>query len=56
MKIQIHRNETSKPIVYDAPLNSYTRGNVYCVLIKRSGEKEVHKYPLCSIFRIVEEY
>lgn len=55
MKIQIHRNEISKPIMYEA-LNGYTNGNVYCVLIERGGEKEVHKYPLCSIFRIVEEY
>lgn len=55
MKVEIHRNETSQPIVYDA-LNAYTKGQVYCVLIETEDGKVVHKYPLCSIFRVVEGY
>jgi len=50
IKVEIHRNETSLPIVYEKVDNAYTKGEMYCVLIG----KEVHKYPLSSIFRIIE--
>ena len=58
MKIEIHRNETSHPIVYDFHIvNAYTKGNLYCILFKDKEDKLiVHKYPLCQIFRIVEDY
>lgn len=55
MKISIHRNETSLPIEYDA-LNAYTKGDLFCVLLEKDGERVVHKYPLGQIFRIVETY
>lgn len=55
MKVEIHRNETSQPIVYEA-VNAYTKGNMYCVLVVKDGRRVVHKYPLCSIFRVVEAY
>lgn len=55
MKIQIHRNETSQPIKLDA-INAYTKGQMYCVLLEVDGKRTVHKYPLCSIFRVVEDY
>jgi len=55
MKVEIHRNETSQPIKYDA-LSAYTKGQLYCVLIEKEGKKVVHKYPLCQIFRVTEEY
>lgn len=64
MLIEIHRNETSQPIVYDAADNAYTKGNMYCVVFSYTEEhdgesntyKMVHKYPLCGIFRITESY
>ena len=56
MRVEIHRNETSQPISYEA-LNAYTKGNMYCVLAEEGdGSWVVHKYPLCSLFRVVEEY
>lgn len=56
MKIQVHRNETSKPIMYEAADNAYTKGGMYCILFKKNDVQLVDKYPLCSLFRITEEY
>lgn len=56
MKIEIQRNETSQPIIYEDVLNSYTKGPVYCVMFLLKGKRVTHKYPLCSIFRIIEDY
>ncbi len=56
MEIQIHRNETSKPILYNDAINAYTKGQLYCVMLMYKGQLETHKYPLCSIFRIIESY
>ena len=55
MNIQIQRNETSQPIEYDA-LNAYTKGPMYCILFEKGGKRVTHKYPLCSIFRVIEDY
>lgn len=54
--IKIQRNETSSPIVYENPLNAYTKGPMYCILFEKDGRRVTHKYPLCSIFRVVEDY
>lgn len=56
MKVSVLRNETSLPIVYENALNAYTKGNMYCILIEINGEKITHKFPLCSIFRIDEDW
>jgi len=53
MKIEIRRNETSRAIIYRKAINTYTKGPMYCVL---TFDNKVHKYPLCSIFRVEEEY
>lgn len=56
MRIEVHRNETSNPIVYETALDAYTKGPMYCVLFEAGdGKKKVHKYPLCSLFRVTEE-
>lgn len=55
MKIEIQRNETSQPIEYDA-MNAYTKGLMYCVLFEKDGKQITHKYPLCSLFRVIEDY
>lgn len=54
--IQIQRNETSKPITYTNVINAYTKGPMYCVLFEKEGVRKTHKYPLCSIFRVIEDY
>lgn len=56
MQIEIQRNETSFPIVYSDVINAYTKGPLYCVLFEKDGKRVTHKYPLCSIFRLVEDY
>ncbi len=56
MKIEIQRNETSMPIVYENALNAYTKGPMYCVLFEKDGERKTHKYPLVSLFRVIEDY
>jgi len=56
MKIEIQRNETSLPIVYENVINAYTKGNLYCVMFIKDGKRITHKYPLCSIFRVIEDY
>ena len=56
MNIQIQRAETSYPIDYVDVINAYTKGPMYCVLFERNGVRVTHKYPLCSLFRVVEDY
>lgn len=50
--VSIHMNEQSKPVIRKNVINSYTKGGMYCILIGTS----VEKYPLCNIFRVVEDY
>ncbi len=61
MHIEIQRNETSLPIIYGETVghtfvNAYTKGPMYCVLFEKGGKRVTHKYPLCSLFRVVEDY
>ncbi len=56
MKIEVQRNETSYPIIYNDVINDYTKGNMYCILFKKDENRITHKYPLCSLFRIIEDY
>jgi hypothetical protein len=56
MKIEIQRNETSQPIVYDTVENTYTKGPMYCVMFIKDGKRMTHKYPLISLFRVIEDY
>ena len=56
MRVVIQRNETSQPIVYQSVENAYTKGNMYCVLLIQDGKRVTHKYPLCSLFRVLEDY
>lgn len=56
MRIEIQRNETSEPIIYENVINAYTKGPMYCVLFLKDGERKTHKYPLVSLFRVIEDY
>ena len=56
MNVEIQRNETSKPIIYDNVENSYTKGLMYCILFIKDGLRVTHKYPMCSLFRVIEDY
>ena len=56
MKVEIQRNETSRPIIYDSAENAFTKGVVYCVVFMKDGKRTIHKYPISSLFRVVEDY
>jgi hypothetical protein len=53
MKIKVHLLSQSKPIEYEDVKNAYTKSVLYCVYLKNN---QVHKYPLCNVFRIEEDY
>jgi hypothetical protein len=56
-KIEIQRNESSESIVYEDAINAYTKGPMYCILFTNSkGERVTHKFPVCSLFRVIEQY
>lgn len=50
--VKIHLLSQSHPIVYDNVSNCYSKDGLFCVL----KDNIVHKYPLCNIFRIEENY
>jgi hypothetical protein len=56
MKIEIQRNETSQPIIYEDALNAYTKGPLYCVMFVKDGKRMTHKYPVDHLFRVIEDY
>lgn len=58
MKVEIQRIESSQPIVYEDVVNAYTKGKLYCVMFvsQKTGERMTHKYPIRTIFRVVEDY
>ena len=57
MLIEVQRNETSTPIIYKDAISSYTKGPLFCVLfVNTEGKRVTHKYPLCSLFRVIEDY
>lgn len=56
MKIEIQRNETSFPLLYEDVINAYTKGPMYCILFIKDDKRITHKFPLVSLFRVVEDY
>jgi len=52
MKIWLHLSSCTKPMGIDNVENAYVKDGMYCIL----SEGSVVKYPLCNIFRVIEEY
>lgn len=52
MKIVIWLKESSQAIKHDGIVNSYQKGDLYCVY----DGTLVYKYPIANIFRIIETY
>lgn len=53
--VEIRKETQSKAIVLKNVINSYTKGELYCVrLMLEGGGFKTIKYPLCGIFDIVE--
>ena len=53
MIVKIQLDETSQPVVYKNVVNTYTKGNLFCVY---TSDDMVHKFPMTNIFRIVEDF
>lgn len=57
MNIMLLLDKASDPIEYQNVENTYTKGNLFCILFTDAeGERMVHKYPLMNIFRIEHPY
>ena len=52
-KIEVWLYQTSEPIIHNHALNTYQKGDLYCVYCE---DERVFKYPLIHIFRIIEGY
>ena len=50
-KVRIHLKETSQTIEHDY-VNTYQKGDLFCVY----DGKQVYKYPIQNIWRVIEEY
>ena len=54
--IKIQLKESSKELVHIDVVNTYQKGNFYCVMYRRpDGVYKVYKYPIANIWRVVEE-
>ena len=53
IKVTVHLREQSQPIEYPEVVNTYQKGDLYCVYLE--GEI-VHKFPLEHIWRVIEDY
>lgn len=53
MRIEIWLHNTSQPIVREHVKNAYEKGAFYCILTR---DLRVEKYPLATIWRVVEDY
>ncbi len=60
MKVQIELKETSQPIILEDVLNTYQKGDLFCVYLlagpEAFQEERVYKFPISNIWRIKEDY
>lgn len=55
MKVKLYLQQMARPKEYDAA-NLYTKGELLCIEFTQDGQRLVHKYPLCNVFRVEQEY
>lgn len=53
IKVVVHLKTQSQPIKYEAVINTYQKGDLFCLYMV--GER-VAKFPIADIFRIEEDY
>jgi hypothetical protein len=53
MRVSIHLVSQSQPIVRSDAMNTYVKAGLFCVY---RSDGTVEKYPLESLFRVVEDY
>lgn len=51
--VQVRLNNTSQAMEFHNALNTYTKGDLYCVYL---NDERVKKFPIQSIFDITENY
>ena len=56
MNVKVQLYQSSQPLEYQNVINAYTKGNLYCVLFKKDGQRVTHKFPLTNVFRVIEDY
>jgi len=42
--------------VYENVVSTYTEGPFYCIVFVRDEKRITHKFPITSLFRVVEDY
>lgn len=52
MKVEIYLLGTAQPIIHEGVENTYQKGDLFCIMVKGKSIK----YPIQTIFRIVEDY
>ena len=55
MNVEVQLRQASQPVTYRNVINAYTKSEMFCVLFEKDGIELIHKYPLCSVFRVIEE-
>jgi hypothetical protein len=51
--VKIELKETSQPLVYTNVINTYQKGDLFCIY---TNDNLVFKYPINNIWRITEYY
>ena len=54
MRVLIHLESTSKPIVYEDAADVFEKGSYTCVYI--NGKGATHNYPTSKIFRLIKQF
>jgi len=69
IRLTVHLKTQSQPIAHNNVLNTYQKGDFYCVYVAgaiirasdgsvplATGDEKTYKYPIGDIFRVIEEY
>ena len=56
LRVEIHLESTSEPIIYEDAMAVYQKGDMMCVSFKRDGVFMSDKYPIAHIFRVRNTY
>ena len=56
MRVVLRLKETSQPVIFNNVLNTYQKGDMYCVMYIDNNIQRVRKYPLYNIFDTDETY
>jgi hypothetical protein len=52
--IEVWLQQLSQPILVDRVTSTYTKGPLFCIHV--AATNTVYKYPISTIFRVVERY